>query len=39
LPNATVTELAGQQHVAMLSAPALFASAVNHFVSLPPVYA
>jgi pimeloyl-ACP methyl ester carboxylesterase len=39
LPNATVTELAGQQHVAMLSAPALFASAVNHFLSLPPVYA
>lgn len=31
LPNATVTELAGQQHVAMLSAPALFASAVNDF--------
>jgi len=33
LPNATVTELAGQQHVAMLSAPALFASAVNDFLA------
>src|SRR6478735_8528045 len=35
LPNATVTELAGQQHVAMLSAPALFASAVNDFLAEP----
>lgn len=35
LPNATVTELAGQQHVAMLSAPALFASAVNGFLNAP----
>ena len=33
LPNATVVELAGQQHVAMLSAPALFASAVNDFLA------
>lgn len=33
LPNATLTELAGQQHVAMLSAPALFASAVNDFLA------
>jgi pimeloyl-ACP methyl ester carboxylesterase len=32
LPNATLTELAGQQHMAMLSAPALFASAVNDFL-------
>ncbi|MEI9937930.1 MAG: alpha/beta hydrolase [Pseudomonadota bacterium] len=32
LPNATLTELAGQQHVAMLSAPASFASAVNDFL-------
>jgi len=38
MPNATVTELVGQQHVAMLSAPALFASAVNDFLDLPPVY-
>jgi pimeloyl-ACP methyl ester carboxylesterase len=33
LPNATLTELAGQQHMAMLSAPALFASAVNDFLA------
>jgi pimeloyl-ACP methyl ester carboxylesterase len=33
LPNATLTELAGQQHMAMLSAPALFASAVNDFLT------
>jgi len=33
LPNATLTELADQQHVAMLSAPALFASAVNEFLA------
>jgi len=33
LPNATLSELAGQQHVAMLSAPALFASAVNEFLA------
>lgn len=33
LPNATLTELAGQEHVAMLSAPAQFASAVNEFLS------
>ena len=33
LPNATLAELAGQQHVAMLSAPALFASAVNDFLA------
>jgi pimeloyl-ACP methyl ester carboxylesterase len=32
LPNATMTELEGQQHMAMLSAPALFASAVNQFL-------
>jgi len=38
LPNATMTELAGQQHVAMLSAPALFADTVNDFLRLPPVY-
>ena len=35
LPKATLTELAGQQHVAMLTAPALFASAVNEFLSQP----
>jgi pimeloyl-ACP methyl ester carboxylesterase len=39
LPNATVTELAGQQHAAMLSAPALFASAVNGFLVAPPASA
>jgi len=33
LPNATLAELAGQQHVAMLTAPALFASAVNEFLA------
>ncbi len=33
LPNATLKELEGQQHVAMLSAPALFASAVNEFLA------
>ena len=33
LPNATVAELTGQQHVAMLSAPALFADAVNAFLA------
>jgi len=33
LPNATLRELAGQQHVAMLSAPALFASAINEFLA------
>lgn len=38
LPNVTVTELAGQQHMAMLSAPALFASAVNDFLH-PPEWA
>jgi len=32
LPNATLTELEGQQHVAMLSAPAHFARAVNEFL-------
>ncbi|HEY0468350.1 MAG TPA: alpha/beta hydrolase [Polyangiaceae bacterium] len=32
LPSATLSELAGQQHVAMLSAPALFANAVNEFL-------
>lgn len=32
LPNAVLAELAGQQHVAMLSAPALFASAVDEFL-------
>jgi len=36
LPNATLTELAGQQHMAMLSAPALFASAVNDFLAETP---
>ena len=35
LPNATVRELAGQQHVAMLSAPAPFASAINAFLGAP----
>ena len=35
LPNATVAELAGQQHVAMLTAPALFAAAVNDFLEKP----
>ncbi len=35
LGNATLTELAGQQHVAMLSAPTQFASAVNEFLSPP----
>ncbi|HYP99841.1 MAG TPA: alpha/beta hydrolase [Polyangiaceae bacterium] len=35
LPNATLTELPGQQHVAMLSAPAQFADAVNGFLSQP----
>ena len=33
LPNATLTELEGQQHVAMLTAPALLASAVNEFLA------
>jgi len=36
LPNATVSELAGQQHVAMLTAPALFANAVNEFLASQP---
>ncbi|HET7542594.1 MAG TPA: alpha/beta hydrolase [Polyangiaceae bacterium] len=35
LPAATLRELPGQQHVAMLSAPALFASAVNDFLDAP----
>src|SRR6187431_702122 len=35
LPNATLTELEGQQHIAMLSAPALFAEAVNAFLAGP----
>jgi pimeloyl-ACP methyl ester carboxylesterase len=35
LPQAALTELPGQQHVAMLSAPALFASAVNEFLDAP----
>ncbi len=35
LPNATLNELAGQQHMAMLSAPALFASALNDFLAEP----
>jgi pimeloyl-ACP methyl ester carboxylesterase len=35
LPNATVKELAGQQHVAMLTAPALFAGALNDFLATP----
>jgi pimeloyl-ACP methyl ester carboxylesterase len=35
LPNASVRELPGQQHAAMLSAPALFASAVNDFLTTP----
>ena len=33
LPNAQLVELAGQQHVAMLTAPALFAAAVSAFLS------
>ena len=33
LPNATLAELEGQQHVAMVTAPALFARAVNEFVA------
>jgi len=33
LPNASVTELPGQQHVAMLTAPASFADAVNEFLA------
>ena len=33
LPNARLSELAGQQHVAMLLAPALFADVVNNFLS------
>jgi pimeloyl-ACP methyl ester carboxylesterase len=33
LPRAQLAELAGQQHVAMLLAPALFASAVNEFLA------
>ena len=36
LPNATLAELEGQQHIAMLSAPALFASAVNEFLGATP---
>jgi len=35
LPNASLKELAGQQHMAMLSAPALFADAVNEFLAAP----
>ncbi len=35
LPNATLRELAGQRHAAMLSAPAIFASAVEEFLSEP----
>jgi len=35
LPNAALEELAGQQHVAMLSAPALFARSVNAFLNPP----
>ena len=33
LPRATLRELEGQQHIAMLSAPVQFASAVNDFLS------
>jgi pimeloyl-ACP methyl ester carboxylesterase len=33
LPNARTVELAGQQHGAMLSAPALFAAALNDFLA------
>jgi len=36
LPNAMLRELEGQQHVAMLTAPAEFASAVNEFLAFPP---
>jgi len=36
LPNATLQELLGQQHVAMLSAPTLFANAVNDFLAATP---
>lgn len=32
LPHAQVSELAGQEHVAQLSAPALFAGAINGFL-------
>lgn len=35
LPNAKVIGLPGQQHMAMLTAPALFASAVNDFLAPP----
>lgn len=33
MPHATLRELPGQEHVAMLSAPALFASAVHEFLT------
>ncbi|HKO54009.1 MAG TPA: alpha/beta hydrolase [Polyangiaceae bacterium] len=33
LPDATLVELPGQEHVAMVSAPALFAEAVNEFLA------
>ena len=33
LPNARLVELDGQQHTAMLLAPAAFAAAVNAFLS------
>jgi pimeloyl-ACP methyl ester carboxylesterase len=33
LPHATLHELRGQQHMAMLQAPALFAEAVNAFLT------
>ncbi len=35
LPAARISELAGQDHVAMLSAPAAFAAAVNEFLNAP----
>ena len=36
LPNVQTRELEGQEHMAMLSAPALFAAAVNEFLSAAP---
>ncbi len=36
LPHAELRELAGQRHMAMLGAPALFATAVNEFLATHP---
>jgi len=33
LPNAEIAEIAGQQHMAMLTAPHLFAAPIQHFLS------